>query len=86
MSNEAARNALRKRWRVERHDNEDGSIEWTGEWVRDGEGNTVNDCCHYFLHAGVLKFCGDSLHSLAGKDVPLPDLPPHMRDATWVYD
>jgi hypothetical protein len=32
-------------------------------------------CCHYFLHSGVLQFCGDSTHSLAGKSVPLPELP-----------
>lgn len=53
---------------------------WTGEWVRDANGNPVDDCCHYFLHAGVLRFCGDSLHALAGKDVPLPDLPAHLTD------
>lgn len=53
---------------------------WTGEYVRDANGNPVDDCCHYFLHAGVLKFCGDSLHALAGKDVPLPDLPEFLRD------
>ena len=59
----------------------DAQGNWTGEWVRDASGNAVDDCCHYFLHAGVLKFCGDSLHLLAGKDVPLPDLPPHMQDS-----
>lgn len=59
---------------------------WTGEWVRDGQGKAVDDCCHYFLYAGVLKFCGDCKHALAGKEVPLPDLPAHMCDATWVYD
>jgi hypothetical protein len=37
-------------------------------------------CCHYFLHAGVLKFCGDSKHALAGKEVALPDHPSHLRD------
>jgi hypothetical protein len=31
--------------------------------------------CHYFLHAGTLKFCSDSQHELAGKEVPLPDIP-----------
>jgi hypothetical protein len=56
---------------------------WTGEWVRDAEGNAVDDCCHYFLHAGVLKFCGDSKHALAGKEVPLPDIPEQVRD--YVY-
>jgi hypothetical protein len=53
---------------------------WTGEWVRDAAGNPVDDCCHYFLHVGELKFCGDSKHALAGKNVPLPDLPEHLTD------
>lgn len=34
----------------------DDKGEWTGEWVRDAAGNAIDDCCHYFLHAGVLKF------------------------------
>jgi hypothetical protein len=54
--------------------------EWTGEWVRDAKGNAVDRCCHYHLHAGVLKFCGDSTHKLAGQNAPLPDLPPGLRD------
>ena len=37
--------------------------------------------CHYFLHAGVLQFCGDSTHSLAGQNVSLPDIPASHR--TW---
>lgn len=53
---------------------------WTGEWVRDADGKAIDDCCHYHLHAGELKFCGDSTHALAGKNVLLPDLPEHMRD------
>lgn len=36
MSSEAARNALRRRWCVERHDNEDGSIAYE-VWSIDGE-------------------------------------------------
>ncbi len=54
--------------------------EWTGEWVRDANGNAIDDCCHYFLHAGQLNFCNDSPHSLAGQSVPLPELPSHVRD------
>lgn len=54
--------------------------ERTGEWVRDANGNAVDDCCHYFVRAGVIEFCSDSLHALAGKSVPLPDLPEWMRD------
>jgi hypothetical protein len=31
--------------------------------------------CHLFLTDGMLRFCGDSEHSLAGQSVPLPDWP-----------
>lgn len=31
--------------------------------------------CHYFLSEGVLHYCNDSQHSLAGKSVDLPKLP-----------
>lgn len=31
--------------------------------------------CHYFVTDGKIHFCGDSHHGLAGKIVPLPDLP-----------
>jgi hypothetical protein len=53
---------------------------WTGEWVRDANGKAVDECCHYFLHEGVLKFCSDSTHALAGKNVPLPALPDFLKD------
>lgn len=58
----------------------DARGEWTGEWVRDAAGNAVDDCCHYFLTAGRLNFCADSVHALAGQAVDLPDLPPWLRD------
>lgn len=29
--------------------------------------------CHLFLTDGVLQFCGDSEHKLAGQTLPLPD-------------
>lgn len=48
---------------------------WTGEWVRDVSGRAVDSCCHYHLHAGELKFCGDCTHAHAGKKVLLPLLP-----------
>lgn len=53
---------------------------WTGEWVRDQNGNAVDYCCHYILTAGVLNYCGDSTHALKGQSVPLPDLPAHAED------
>lgn len=34
-----------------------------------------NGICHYILTAGVINFCGDSTHDMAGKSVPLPDWP-----------
>jgi hypothetical protein len=53
---------------------------WTGEWVRDINGNTIPFVCHYVLTAGVLNFCGDCTHELAGKSVPMPDLPYELTD------
>lgn len=54
--------------------------EWTGGWVRDAEGKAVDYCCHYVLTAGQLNFCTDSTHALAGKTVPLPELPKYLKD------
>lgn len=31
--------------------------------------------CHYFIRRGMIDFCSDSLHPLAGHLVPLPDFP-----------
>lgn len=31
------------------------------------------EVCHYFIRNGMIEFCGDSTHSLAGKTVPLPE-------------
>ena len=56
----------------------DGS--WTGEWVRDANGKTVPFVCHYILTAGVLNFCADSTHALAGQSIQLPPLPAGMTD------
>lgn len=53
---------------------------WTGGWVRDENGNALDWCCHYIITAGQVAFCGDSTHSLAGKTVPMPDLPDYLRD------
>ena len=39
----------------------------------DERGNGVR--CHLFLKNGVLEFCTDSGHGLAGKTVPLPEWP-----------
>jgi hypothetical protein len=53
---------------------------WTGEWVRDKDGKAVDWCCHYIITAGQVAYCSDCTHSLAGKTILMPDLPPHLRD------
>jgi hypothetical protein len=37
--------------------------------------------CHYFLHAGKIRFCADSTHAMANQVVDLPDIPPE-----WLPD
>lgn len=32
------------------------------------------EICHLFVTDGMIQFCGDCTHDLAGKTVPLPDL------------
>lgn len=54
--------------------------EWTGEWVRGPDGKLVDIICHSFVTDGQIQFLGDCTHPLAGQTVPLPDLPPAMRD------
>lgn len=54
--------------------------EWTGEWKRDAAGDTIPFVCHYVLTDGVLNFCPDCTHAMAGQSVPLPVLPDGMRD------
>ena len=39
------------------------------------EDNTRKTLCHYFLHSGVMKYCGDSPHALSGQEVPLKNIP-----------
>lgn len=48
--------------------------------IQSYHGRVVSEVCHYFIQAGQIKFCSDSTHKLAGKEMPLPDLPPEMRD------
>ena len=43
-------------------------------------GHKPDKICHYIVTDGVLNYCGDCTHALAGKSVPLPDLPEHLRD------
>lgn len=36
--------------------------------------------CHSFVRGGNIEFLGDCTHALAGKTVPLPELPEGYRD------
>ena len=54
--------------------------QWTGEWVRDAQGNPIPFVCHYILTNGILNFCGDCTHHLNGKAIPLPPLPEGYSD------
>jgi hypothetical protein len=53
---------------------------WTGEWLRDAQGNTIAAVCHYTLTSGMIQFHPDSLHALAGQNVSLPKLPDGLTD------
>lgn len=59
------------------------NAKWT--WNGDVEKPTLSpsvNCvgrCHYFLRDGMLSFCSDSKHALAGKTVPLPEIPEQLR-------
>ena len=41
----------------------------------DGEKRVETPRCHSFVRGGRIEFLGDCTHSLAGKTVPLPELP-----------
>lgn len=46
-------------------------------------GDDGREICHFFVTDGVLKFCVDSTHALAGQNVPMNDIDlsnPYLRD------
>jgi hypothetical protein len=43
--------------------------------VRESGHRAPPACCHFFVRNGMMEFCSDSTHALAGKTVPLPDFP-----------
>lgn len=53
---------------------------WTGEWKRGADSKALDYCCHYVLTGGVLNYCGDCTHAMAGQSVPLPPLPDFSTD------
>jgi len=40
------------------------------------EDGTQKTLCHHFVKEGNIQYCSDSPHELAGKTVPLEDIPP----------
>lgn len=42
--------------------------------------------CHFVLTKGVLNFCSDSTHGMAGKSVPLPKLPDELNERWGAAD
>lgn len=57
---------------------------WIGEgvdaWIYDNKGKPIPYICHYILTNGILNFCDDCTHSLAGKSIPIPKLPEYLSD------
>lgn len=58
----------------------DAAGEWTGEWLRGPDGKALDDCCHYILTDGVINYCSDCVHTMAGQSVPLSEWPGHLAD------
>lgn len=53
-----------------------------GEWTFDGDWDKPTFSpslalprCHLFVRKGIIEYLGDSKHPLAGKDVPMQDIP-----------
>lgn len=44
------------------------------EYLRD-DGTVYQPRCHLFMTNGMLQYCSDSAHKLAGQTVPVPDWP-----------
>lgn len=77
---------FRPSFKHEGHITEKVDGKWTGDWVRDGNGNLVPFVCHYVVTSGAIQYCADSTHSLAGKTIPMPVLPEHLRDELAVFE
>jgi len=53
---------------------------WTGEWEYDSHGKPMREICHYILTNGILHYCTDCTHSMAGQSIPMAELPPWHQD------
>lgn len=36
--------------------------------------------CHYFIQNGMINYCGDSTHALAGQSIAVPEMPSEARE------
>lgn len=57
---------------------------WNGRYLRGENGEPLPKLCHTFVgcngaQPGEIFFLSDCTHELAGKVLPLAELPPHMR-------
>jgi hypothetical protein len=50
----------------------DANGNWTGEYVRDANGEPLPLVCHSFVTDGWIQYLGDCTHALAGQTVELP--------------
>lgn len=55
---------------------------FNAERAAKGEAPSAFKCgiCHSFVENGTIRFLRDCTHALAGKTVPLPELPDHVKD------
>ena len=53
----------------------DENGDWTGDWEKDANGNTIPTVCHSFVRDGQIQFLSDSTHELAGQTVALTPRP-----------
>jgi len=54
---------------------------WTGDWLRDANGDPLPMVCHSFVTDGRIQFLSDCTHALAGQTVDLPDHPGNNLEA-----
>lgn len=68
-----------KQWEWHGVDAPTFSVERDITWRGFG-GTVAAGRCHYAIRDGMISFFPDCTHALAGRHVPLPELPGHLRD------
>jgi hypothetical protein len=63
------------------HDNPTFQPSMNISWGSPDDEEGVHGRCHYFITNGMISYCGDSLHELAGQTIELPDIPRQQ----WLY-